>query len=133
MATRLRVLYVRDTGAERRAQRALYDLAAIIESSEDAIVSQTLDGVIESWNRGAERLYGHTAAEAIGRRISLVEPRGRTADSPALLALIRRGEPVENLETVRVRKDGIEVRVALTVSPIIDASGRRDRRSRDRP
>ncbi len=122
-ATRLQMLHVRDTSDRRHAQRALYDLAAIIQSSEDAIVSQTLDGVVESWNRGAERLYGHSAAEAIGRRITLVEPRGRPGDSPALLALIRRGEPVENLETVRVRKDGTEVRVALTVSPIVDATG----------
>ncbi len=123
VATRLRLLQVRDQSDRRRSQRALYDLAAIVQSSEDAIVSQTLDGVIESWNRGAERLYGHSATEAVGRRISLVEPRGRPADSPALLALIRRGEPVENLETVRVRKDGVEVRVALTVSPIVDAAG----------
>ena len=121
---RLRVLYVRDISERRRAQRAVYDLAAIIESSEDAIVSQTLDGVIESWNAGAERLYGHTAAEAIGQRISLVEPLGRPDQSPAVLALIRRGRPIENLETVRVRKDGAEVHVSLTVSPIVDARGR---------
>jgi diguanylate cyclase (GGDEF)-like protein/PAS domain S-box-containing protein len=121
---RLRVLYVRDISERRRAQRAVYDLAAIIESSEDAIISKTLDGVIESWNAGAERLYGHTAAEAIGRRISLVEPLGRPDESPAVLALIRRGRPIENLETVRVRKDGAEVHVSLTVSPIVDARGR---------
>jgi diguanylate cyclase (GGDEF)-like protein/PAS domain S-box-containing protein len=121
---RLRVLYVRDISARRRAERAVYDLAAIIESSEDAIISKTLDGVIESWNAGAERLYGHTAAEAIGQRIALVEPLGRPDDSPAVMALIRRGRPIENLETVRVRKDGAEVHVSLTVSPIVDARGR---------
>jgi diguanylate cyclase (GGDEF)-like protein/PAS domain S-box-containing protein len=121
---RLRVLYVRDISERRRAQRAVYDLAAIIESSEDAIISKTLDGVIESWNAGAERLYGHTAAEAIGQRISLVEALGRPDQSPAVLALIRRGRPIENLETVRVRKDGAEVHVSLTVSPIVDARGR---------
>ena len=86
--------------------------------------SPTLEGVIESWNAGAERLYGHTAAEAIGQRISLVEPLGRPDQSPAVLALIRRGRPIENLETVRVRKDGAEVHVSLTVSPIVDARGR---------
>jgi PAS domain S-box-containing protein len=79
---RLRVLYVRDISERRRAQRAVYDLAAIIESSDDAIISKTLDGVIESWNAGAERLYGHTAAEAIGQRISLVEPLGRPTSRP---------------------------------------------------
>jgi diguanylate cyclase (GGDEF)-like protein/PAS domain S-box-containing protein len=121
---RLRVLYVRDISERRRAERAVYDLAAIIESSEDAIISKTLDGVIESWNAGAERLYGHTAAEAIGQRIALVEPLGRPDDSAAVLALIRRGRPIENLETVRVRKDGAEVHVSLTVSPIVDARGR---------
>jgi diguanylate cyclase (GGDEF)-like protein/PAS domain S-box-containing protein len=121
---RLRVLYVRDISERRRAQRAVYDLAAIIESSDDAIISKTLEGVIESWNAGAERLYGHTAAEAIGQRISLVEPLGRPDQSPAVLALIRRGRPIENLETVRVRKDGAEVHVSLTVSPIVDARGR---------
>jgi len=121
---RLRVLYVRDISERRRAQRAVYDLAAIIESSDDAIISKTLEGVIESWNAGAERLYGHTAAEAIGQRITLVEPLGRPDQSPAVLALIRRGRPIENLETVRVRKDGAEVHVSLTVSPIVDARGR---------
>jgi len=121
---RLRVLYVRDISERRRAQRAVYDLAAIIESSDDAIISKTLEGVIESWNAGAERLYGHTAAEAIGQRISLVEPLGRPEQAPAVLALIRRGRPIENLETVRVRKDGAEVHVSLTVSPIVDARGR---------
>ena len=121
---RLRVLYVRDISERRRAQRAVYDLAAIIESSDDAIISKTLEGAIESWNAGAERLYGHTAAEAIGQRISLVEPLGRPDQSPAVLALIRRGRPIENLETVRVRKDGAEVHVSLTVSPIVDARGR---------
>jgi PAS domain S-box-containing protein len=120
----LRVLYVRDISERRRAQRAVYDLAAIIESSDDAIISKTLEGVIESWNAGAERLYGHTAAEAIGQRISLVEPLGRPDQSPAVLALDRRARPIANFETVRVRKDGTEVHVSLTVSPIVDARGR---------
>ncbi|HEY3765079.1 MAG TPA: PAS domain S-box protein, partial [Gaiellales bacterium] len=105
---RLQVMYVRDTSERRQAERAVHDLAAIIESSEDAIVSQTPDGIIESWNPGAEQLYGYAAAEAVGRRISLVEPRGRPDDSGAVLALVRRGEPIEGLETLRVRKDGSE-------------------------
>jgi diguanylate cyclase (GGDEF)-like protein/PAS domain S-box-containing protein len=119
----LRVLHVRDIGERRQAQRAVYDLAAIIESSEDAIVSLTPDGVIESWNPGAEALYGYTASEAVGRRISLVEPLGRPDDSRAVLPLIRRGEAVKSLETGRVRKDGREVHVSLTVTPIVDAAG----------
>ena len=119
----LRVLHVRDVGERRRSQRAVYDLAAIIESSDDAIVSLTPDGVIESWNPGAEALYGYAASEAIGRRISLVEPLGRPDDSRAVLPLIRRGEAVKSLETARVRKDGREVHVSLTVTPIVDAAG----------
>jgi len=121
---RLHTLHVRDIEERRRAQRAVFDLAAIVESSEDAIISRTLDGVIESWNSGAERLYGHTAAEAVGRRISLLEPLGRRDEEPALLAVIRQGRAVENHETVRVRKDGAEVHVSVTVPPIVDAKGR---------
>jgi len=123
LAERLHVLHVRDLGERRRAQRAVSDLAAIVRSSDDAIVSLSPEGVIESWNPGAERLYGHTAAEAIGRPISIVEPRGRPGETPAMLALVRRGQPVEGLETQRVRRDGSEVHVSLSVSPILDAAG----------
>ncbi|HEX3331396.1 MAG TPA: EAL domain-containing protein [Gaiellales bacterium] len=119
----LHVLHVRDLGDRRRSERAVSDLAAIVQSSDDAIVSLTLDGVIESWNPGAERLYGLPPAEAIGRPISLVEPRGRPGETPAMLALVRRGQHVESLETLRVRRDGSEVHVSLTVSPIVDAAG----------
>jgi diguanylate cyclase (GGDEF)-like protein/PAS domain S-box-containing protein len=123
LAERLHVLHVRDLGDRRRSERAVSDLAAIVRSSDDAIVSLTPDGVIESWNPGAERIYGHTAAEAIGRPISLVEPRGRPGETPAMLALVRRGQTVESLETLRVRRDGSEVHVSLSVSPIVDAAG----------
>ena len=119
----LRVLHVRDIGERWRSRRAVYDLAAIIESSDDAIVSLTTDGMIESWNPGAETLYGYAASEALGRRISLVEPLGRPDDSRAVLPLIRRGEAVKSFETVRVRKDGTEVHVSLTITPIVDAAG----------
>lgn len=119
----LHVLHVRDLGDRRRSDRAVSALAAIVQSSDDAIVSLTLDGVIESWNPGAERLYGHTPAEAIGRSVSLVEPRGRPGETPAMLALVRRGQHVESLETLRVRRDGSEVHVSLSVSPILDAAG----------
>jgi diguanylate cyclase (GGDEF)-like protein/PAS domain S-box-containing protein len=119
----LHVLHVRDLGDRRRSERAVSDLAAIVQSSDDAIVSLTLDGVVESWNPGAERLYGHPPVEAIGRPISLVEPRGRPGETPAMLALVRRGQHVEGLETLRVRRDGSEVHVSLSVSPIVDAGG----------
>jgi diguanylate cyclase (GGDEF)-like protein/PAS domain S-box-containing protein len=123
LAERLHVLHVRDLGERRRSERAVSDLAAIVQSSDDAIVSLSPEGLIESWNPGAERLYGYTPAEAIGRPISIVEPRGRPGETPAVLALVRRGQAVEGLETLRVRRDGSEVHVSVSVSPIVDAGG----------
>jgi PAS domain S-box-containing protein len=98
-------------------------LAAIVESSEDAIVSKDIDGVITSWNRGAEQLFGYTAGEAVGRSITLLIPPDRLGEEDLVLARIRRGERVEHFDTVRWRKDGTLVDVSLTVSPIRDASG----------
>src|SRR5689334_11947947 len=99
-------------------------LAAIVDSSDDVIVSKTLEGVIMSWNRAAERLFGWTAAEAIGKHITLIIPRERWAEEDDVLAKIRSGERVDHFETVRVTKDGRFVDVAITVSPVRDASGR---------
>src|SRR6185503_4799068 len=99
-------------------------LAAIVDSSDDAIVSKTLDGVITSWNRGAERIFGWTAEEAVGRHITLIIPRERYAEENDVLARIRRGELVDHFETVRVTKDGRYVDISLTVSPIKDSNGR---------
>jgi len=99
-------------------------LAAIVDSSDDAIVSKTLDGVITSWNRGAERIFGWTAAEAIGRHITMIIPHERRAEEEDVLARIRRGERVDHYETVRVTRDGRLLDVSLTVSPVRDAAGR---------
>jgi PAS domain S-box-containing protein len=99
-------------------------LAAIIDSSDDAIVSKTLGGVITSWNRGAERIFGYNAAEAIGQRISLIIPRERLPEEDAVLAQIVRGEQVDHFETVRRTKDGRLVDISLTVSPVRDDTGR---------
>jgi PAS domain S-box-containing protein len=99
-------------------------LAAIVESSDDAIVSKTLEGTITSWNPAAERLFGYTAEEVIGRPISILAPPDRENEMPANLERIRRGEKVDRYETVRRRKDGSLVDVSLTVSPIRDESGR---------
>jgi PAS domain S-box-containing protein len=99
-------------------------LAAIVESSGDAIVSKTLDGIITSWNPAAQRLFGYTAAEVIGCPISILAPPDRQNEMPANLARIRRGEKVEGYETVRQRKDGSLVDISLTVSPICDETGR---------
>ena len=106
-----------------RIRKALH-YAAIIESSDDAILSKDLDGVILSWNRGAERLFGYTAAEAVGRPVTLIIPKDRQDEEPAILDTIRRGEAVRHLETVRQRKDGSLVDISLTISPIKDSRGR---------
>jgi PAS domain S-box-containing protein len=98
-------------------------LAAIVADSEDAIVSKTLDGVITSWNRAAEELFGYTAAEAIGQPITLIVPADRLAEEDDVLARLRRGEAVHHFETVRVRKDGTHVDVSLTISPVRNRRG----------
>ena len=108
-----------------RAQRAAQQLAAIVESSEDAIVSKDLNGVVISWNTGAEKLFGYTPDEAIGRPIAeLVVPQDRLNEEPEILQRIRRGERVEHFETIRHRKDGSLLDISLTISPIRDAQGR---------
>jgi PAS domain S-box-containing protein len=98
-------------------------LAAIVESSDDAIISKSLAGVITSWNKGAERLFGYTADEAIGRPITIVIPDDRLDEEPAILARIRAGERVDHFETVRRHKDGSLIDISLTISPIRDGSG----------
>jgi PAS domain S-box-containing protein len=99
-------------------------LAAIVDSSDDAIVSKTLGGVITSWNAGAERIFGYTADEAVGRHITLIIPTERWPEETEVLARIARGERVDHFETVRRRKDGRLLAISLTVSPIKDADGR---------
>ena len=115
---------LRDVTERRRAEEGLQRLAAIVESSDDAIISKTLDGVIVSWNRGAERLYGYTAEEVTGRSISLLAPLDRADEIDQILERIRRGDRIAQFDTVRVRKDGTRVEVSLSVSPIKDVSGR---------
>jgi PAS domain S-box-containing protein len=98
-------------------------LAAIIESSDDAIVSKTLDGTITSWNPAAEKLFGYSADEIIGRPISILAAVDRENEMPVILERIRRGEKVDHFETVRRRKDGSLIDISLTVSPIRDQMG----------
>lgn len=99
-------------------------LAAIVDSSDDAIVGKNLNGTITDWNHAAERLFGYAAEEAIGRNISLIAPPERRAEMQNILARIARGEKVDHYETQRRRKDGTLVDISVTVSPIRDASGR---------
>lgn len=116
--------FTHDITDRKRAEEAQARLAAIVESSEDAIVSKTLDGTITSWNHGAENLFGYTAAEAIGQPITMIIPQERLGEEPVILERIGRGERVEHFETVRVAKDGRRLDISLTISPIHDSTGR---------
>ena len=99
-------------------------LASIVESSDDAIISKDLNGVITTWNRSAERLFEYAAAEAVGQSITMLIPPERLDEESRILASLRRGERVDHFETVRVRKDGAQLNISLTVSPIKDSQGR---------
>jgi PAS domain S-box-containing protein len=107
----------------RRAQEIAERLAAVVESSDDAIISKTLDGTITAWNRGAEKVFGYSSAEAVGQPMTLLLPPDRAEEEAGILAQIRRGESVKHFETVRVRKDGKKIDVSVTISPISDATG----------
>ena len=98
-------------------------LAAIVESSEDAIISKSVDGVITSWNKSAERLFGFLAVEAIGQPITIIVPPDLLDEEAAIIASIRAGERIEHYETVRCRKDGTLVEISLTISPVRDKDG----------
>jgi PAS domain S-box-containing protein len=114
----------RDITEMKQAQEAQSRLAAIIESSDDAIVSKNLDGVITSWNEAAERIFGYTAEEAVGRHIGLIIPSDRQEEENDILARLRRGERIDHFETVRQRKDGRKLDVSVTISPVKDGHGR---------
>ncbi|MGP4669593.1 sensor histidine kinase [Agrobacterium pusense] len=105
-----------------RAARPAHDaeafLAAIVASSDDAIVSKTLDGIITTWNLSAERLFGYSAAEAVGQPITILIPEDRLDEEPAIIARIKAGERVDHFETIRRRKDGTLIDISLTISPI---------------
>ncbi|HYH83261.1 MAG TPA: PAS domain S-box protein, partial [Longimicrobium sp.] len=113
-----------DVSDRRRAEAESARLAAIVASSEDAIFSKALDGTVQSWNAGAERLYGYTAAEMVGSSITRLAPPGREDEIPAILARIARGERVSSFETVRLRRDGTPVEVLLAISPLPGPDGR---------
>jgi PAS domain S-box-containing protein len=117
---------VRDiTGRKKteEAHRQSEQLAAIVEHSDDAIIGKTFDGIFTSWNPAAERMYGYSADEITGKSIDLLSPPGQAGEMHTILARIRAGQPVERLETTRVRKDGSAITVSLTVSPIHDRHG----------
>jgi PAS domain S-box-containing protein len=109
--------------ARERAEKSSRRLMAIVESSEDAILSKTLDGTITSWNRGAERLYGYSAEEVVGKPVSILVPPELPHEIPEILEKIGRSEMVEHFDTVRVTKDGRRLNVSLSVSPLLDGAG----------
>lgn len=114
---------VQDITERKEAEAKRAHLAAVVESSDDAIISKTLDGIIQTWNEGATRLFGYSASEAIGQHGSLLFPPGHEDEEPAIIARLKRGETISHYETQRRRKDGTLVEVSLTVSPIKDERG----------
>jgi two-component system CheB/CheR fusion protein len=117
------VLTLTDISVVERARARIIQLSAIVESSDDAIVAKSLEGVITSWNRGAERLYGYTAEEAIGRHVRMLMTPEGADEFPRSLAKLRRGERVDHLHSLRVRKDGTPIDVSVSLSPINDRDG----------
>jgi PAS domain S-box-containing protein len=116
--------FTHDNTDRKRAEEAQERLASIVESSQDAIISKTLDAIITSWNKSAEHVFGYSAEEAVGRPITLIIPPDRLDEEPAILERLRRGERVEHFETVRVAKDGRRVDISLTISPLRNSEGR---------
>lgn len=117
------VLVFRDVTEQRKAQKATAELAAIVEYSGDAIATKNLDGIIQTWNDGAERLFGYKREEIVGKPITVLIPPDRLDEEAAILQRIRQGQPSERLETIRIAKDGRPIHVSVGVSPIKDADG----------
>jgi two-component system, chemotaxis family, CheB/CheR fusion protein len=112
-----------DVTGRNRAEQALAQLAAIVESSEDAIFTKDLDGVITSWNRGAQGVYGYAAEEVVGRHVSLLIPADHQDELPAIMERLKQGERIEHYETVRLHKDGQRIDVSVSISPLRDGKG----------
>ena len=123
-AIKCELLAAQERRDRRQTEAASAYLASIVEFCDDAIIGKTLDGTVVSWNAGAERVYAYSAAEMIGRSISVLIPSYRSEELPEIFDMIMKGERVDGLETVRIRKDGTPVEVSLTISPIKDAHGR---------
>ncbi len=116
--------FLSDITERKRAEEIRVRLASIVESSEDAIISKTLDGVVTSWNMGAEHTFGHSADEVIGRPIEFLIPQDRLDEESQIIERLKQGERVTHFETIRRRKDGKEINISLTISPIMDGEGR---------
>jgi PAS domain S-box-containing protein len=114
---------IRDITDRKKADEQRFRLAAIVDSSNDAVIGKTLDGIVTSWNEGAHRIFGYAAEEIVGRSIGLLVPLGREDEEPAILERLAKGERVEHFDTVRRRKDGHEIHVSVTSSPVRDSAG----------
>ena len=115
--------FLSDITERKRAEDIRVRLASIVESSEDAIISKTLDGIVTSWNKGAERTFGYTADEVIGKPIGFLLPQERVEEESLIIERVKQGEHVTHFETVRRRKDGKDIHIALTISSIEDGAG----------
>src|ERR1700683_3976635 len=113
-----------DITDRQHAEEVKQRLSSIVQFSDDAIISKNLQGIIESWNAGAERIFGYTAKEAIGQSVKMLIPPDRIDEEEKILNRIRRGERIDHYETIRRRKDGMLIDISLTVSPVIDAAGK---------
>ena len=113
-----------DITSRKQVEEATGHLAAIVASSDDAIISKNLNGIIQSWNKSAEKMFGYTAKEAVGKHVTLIIPKDRWDEEADILSRLRRGERVDHFQTVRRRKDGSALDLSLTISPVKDAAGR---------
>ncbi len=120
---KLFTVILRDVTERVQAEEIRERLAAIVESSDDAIISKDLNGIITAWNRGAEKVFGYSAAEAVGQPMLMLFPNGRGKEEADILARVSRGESVEHFETLRLRKDGTKIDVSVTISPIRNSNG----------
>ena len=112
-----------DISLRKKKDEEMNKLAAIVRSSEDAIIGKTLDGIITSWNRGAEKIYKYTEKEVIGKPVSILAPEDHKDEIFHLLEKVKKGEHIEHYETVRQKKDGSIIQVSLTISPVVDNKG----------
>jgi PAS domain S-box-containing protein len=123
LGQRMFVGLIRDISDRKLSEGMRERFAAVVDSSNDAIISKTLEGIITAWNRGAEKIFGYTASEVVGQPMLLLIPPDRIGEESEILACIRRGQSVEHFETVRVCKDGTRIDVSVTISPIRDSNG----------
>jgi PAS domain S-box-containing protein len=121
--TTVQLAITRDITERKGAERTALLLSAIVDSSDDAIISKDINGILTSWNMSAERMFGYTAAEAVGQPVTMLIPADRLDEEPNILARLRRGERVDHFETVRRRKDGTLLNISLTISPVKDSQG----------